>query len=204
MPSGVSVTSHAHTVVRADGQGPRPVDVTERTPSRGESGQYLGHAVKGECAVIQGDRAARELGIGAVDRRLVSLTPRPERQRRRCREKRVALDVGAGIVQRLHQGGVTLAEPVKQVLIPRFRQVILVGRWVVIKTIAHYRGRPPMNAAAMHDQVTHCPLWTRWDRGIGTGRIGGIRQSDAVLFEVGNVLGDLHAVIVPIATRVRR
>ena len=55
--------------------------------------------------------SGRALGVDPMDRRLVGLTARPERQRRRRVEERPRLQVGRSRRERLHQGSMAVSEP---------------------------------------------------------------------------------------------
>ena len=79
------------------------------TAAGDEAGEQLVDPVSGDGGCKRGDRPGRALGVGAVHAGLVTLAAGPERQRRRRRQERPALQIGRRARQRVDQRGVTVA-----------------------------------------------------------------------------------------------
>ena len=86
----------------------------QRPGPRGEPGEDLINAVQSQRVIEWAGRTAGGLRVGAVDGRLMGLTPRPEGQRAGSGQESEARQVAGRVAQRLHQNPVAITEPADQ------------------------------------------------------------------------------------------
>ena len=160
-------------IFRAHDHRPRRLDRRQRSagPVR-EAEQELVDAVDREVGREPGDIPAGTLRVDPMDRGLVGLTARPERERRRGLEERPRLQIGRSRVERLHEDSVTVREPRHQLVVfgpsPDESLEVAVGR--LASSTPDEPGRPSMHAPDVSNQIAKRPVGAGRHR---RARIGG-------------------------------
>ena len=161
-----------------------------------ETHDQLVDAVGGELRRVLGRRAGCALRVGPVDRGLVGLAPRPERQRGRCGHEGCALQGGIGRGQGLHQRGMAGPEPGEQLGVGRAAtQYLRLRRPVEDLTgaLGDVPGSPPVDVTGMPQQVPDLPGRARRHGRVEPGPFGRIGEQVALAAQHVNVLSDLHS-----------
>ncbi len=111
----------------------------------------------------------RQLGVDAVDGRLVRLAPAPHRQRRRPRHERPALQVGRCRLERRDQSEIPRLEPVGQLIVlgPAADDLFEPPGADLGARVGHVAGGPAVDAAEVADHVASHPVGARRHRRVG-------------------------------------
>lgn len=122
------------------------------------------------------------LRVDPMDRGLVGLTARPERERRRSLEERPGLQIRWSRRERTHKGSVAVREPRHQLGVlrppPDESLEVAVGR--LTSGTPDEPGRPSMHAPNMMNQIAKQPVGAGRHRRARIGERGDRRQAFAV------------------------